>query len=127
MLILQDPSLVVSIPVLYSWTKILACPSPSVSDQVVRMIGGLLEICSLRLMRYEALSADTSDATFLFLNEDFDTMPERHVFVGNYRRFCTEVVQKIVLKSPFEAIRHILGQADNLVQSLDQRQSEFQG
>ena len=123
--VLQNPSLVVSIPVLYSWTKLLACPSTTVSDAVLPLISRLLETCSYRLLRYEALSVDSSDATFLFLNEDFDTMPERHAFVGNYRRFCTEVVEKIVRKSPFEAIHHIVSQADALILSLYQGGNGF--
>lgn len=126
-LVLQNPSLVVSIPVLYSWTKILACPSSTVSDAVLPLIGSLLETCSHRLLRYEALPTGTSDPTLLFLCEDFDTIPERHAFVGNYRRFCTEVVEKIVRKSPFEAIRHIVSQADNLIQSLYPDGSGFSG
>lgn len=124
-LVLQNRSLVVSIPVLYSWTKILACPSSTVSDAVLPLIGDLLETCSSRLLRYEALPAGTSEPTLLFLQEDFDTIPERHAFIGNYRRFCTEVVEKVVRKSPFEAIRHIVSQADNLIRSLYQSGNDF--
>lgn len=116
--ILQNGSLNVSIPVLYIWTKLLSIPAVSNRDGIQQRIGNLLEICSERHLRYEALSPDSNDPTFLFLVEDFDTIPERHAFVGNYRRYCVEVIERIVRKAPFEAMQHILGQADNLVRSL---------
>jgi len=110
--VLQHNSLVVSIPILYIWTKLLAVPLLAKSDLFSPYIGPLLETCTNRLIRYEALPAESEDPTFVFLNEDFDTMPERHAFVGNYRRFCTDVIERIVRKSPFEAMRHLLAGAD---------------
>ena len=124
---LRNPSLVVSIPILHSWTKLLRSRIVRDSDTVTQMIGGLLETCCSRLVRYEVLPKDTDDPTMLFLNEDVDTVPERHAFLGNYRRYCVDVVEVIVRRTPVEAIHHILGQAENLFQSLYNEHSAFQG
>ena len=96
------------------------------SDAVTRLIPILLETCSSRLLRYEVLPDDTDDTAFLFLNEDFDTIPERHAFLGNYRRYCMEVVEVIVRLKPFDAMYHILGQAERLFQNLYDGQPPFQ-
>jgi hypothetical protein len=32
---------------------------------------------------------ESEDPTVQFLVEDIDTVPERHAFVGNYRRYCS--------------------------------------
>lgn len=79
---------------------------------------GLLEICSLRLIRYENLASDAPDPTLQFLQEDFDTVPERHAFMGNYRRFCQDLIERVVAMRPIEAVRHLLGQATDMFQNL---------
>ncbi|KAI9724251.1 MAG: hypothetical protein M1828_003675 [Chrysothrix sp. TS-e1954] len=115
--ILQDSSLVVSIPVLYLWTQLLA--SHQTLDHLLRPhISILLEICSRRTIRYEALPAQYEDDTIRFLNEDFEILPEKHAFVGNYRRFCSDIVERIVRQNPSDAMKHIIGQADGILQSV---------
>ncbi|EFE42128.1 hypothetical protein TRV_03128 [Trichophyton verrucosum HKI 0517] len=106
--ILQNPSLVVSIPVLHSWSRLLASSHIGGLNIVNNLIGQLLQICSQRLVRYEALPEDSDDPTMVFLSEDIDTIPERHAFVGNYRRYCSQVIEVIVQKHTLEAIPHIL-------------------
>lgn len=93
----------------------------------MQFIGGLLETCSQRLARYEFLPEDSDDPIILFLNEDFDTIPERHAFLGNYRRYCVEVVEIIVRRLPLEATQHILSQAEALFKNLYNGQPRFQG
>jgi exportin-5 len=93
----------------------------------MKLIGPLLELCSRRLIRYEALPEDSNVPAILFLNEDFDTMPERHAFLGNYARFCKDIVDSIVQKQPFDALHHILGQADHLLQHLYNGEEPFNG
>ncbi|KAF2130157.1 ARM repeat-containing protein [Dothidotthia symphoricarpi CBS 119687] len=123
---LQNPSLVVSIPVLHCWTKLLRSPVVRDSSVVNSMVGGLLETCCARLIRYEALPEDTEDVTLQFLNEDIDTVPERHAFLGNYRRFCADVVEVLVRRTPVEAMEHILGRATNMLQTLYSDHPPFQ-
>ncbi len=124
--IMRNPSLVVSIPVLHCWTKLLRSNVVRDSQIVTNMVGGLLETCCARLIRYEALPENTEDVTLQFLNEDIDTIPERHAFLGNYRRFCTDVIEVLVRKTPVEAMEHILGQATNMLQNLYNVQPPFQ-
>jgi exportin-5 len=124
--IVRNPSLVVSIPVLHCWTKLLRSSIVRDSDVVNSMVGGLLETCCARLIRYEALPEETENATLQLLNEDIDTVPERHAFLGNYRRFCADVIEVLVRKTPVEAMDHILAQATNMLQNLYHDQPPFQ-
>ncbi|KAJ8611222.1 hypothetical protein MRB53_038066 [Persea americana] len=86
---MRSPSLTVSIPVLHSWTKLMAVQEDQILDNVLSALPTLLDVCSERLLRYEALPDDSNDELIEFLNEDFDTTPERHAFLGNYRRIAT--------------------------------------
>ncbi|KAI9703977.1 MAG: hypothetical protein M1820_005759 [Bogoriella megaspora] len=122
---LRNPSLVVSIPVLHAWTRLLRSKFVNETEAVTRLIGVLLEICSSRLLRYEYLPDDSDEVTLAFLSEDFDTIPERHAFLGNYRRYCVDVVERIVRLRPFEAMYHILGQGETLFQNLYDGQPPF--
>ncbi|KAJ4290974.1 karyopherin [Kalmusia sp. IMI 367209] len=124
--VLRNPSLVVSIPVLHCWTKLLRSRIVRDSAVVTQMVGGLLETCCARLIRYEVFPEDSEDVTILFLNEDIDTVPERHAFLGNYRRFCADVIDVLVRRTPVEAMEHILAQATNTLQGLYNGQPAFQ-
>ncbi|KAI9825318.1 MAG: hypothetical protein M1819_000564 [Sarea resinae] len=124
--ILRNQSLIVSIPLLHTWSKLLGSDTISESDAIAPLVGPLLGICSERLFRYEALPDESEDPTIVFLNEDIDTIPERHAFLGNYRRYCVRVVETIVKRKPFEAMSQILGQVDQVLQSLYDGQPPFQ-
>ena len=113
MSIMKNESLQVSIPALHLWVKLLESGSISKSSAIQAAIPELLETCSQRLIRYEALPHETSNPSIKFLNEDIETMPERHAFLGNYSRFCNQVVELIVQQQPLDALYHILGQADH--------------
>ena len=125
--VLRNQSLHVSIPILHLWTKLLSSESIGNLPTVTAVTGGLLEICSQRLLKYEALPEDSSMPSIIFLNEDVDTMPERHAFLGNYARFCHQIVGIIVQKQPFDALYHILGQADQVLDNLYEGEPAFQG
>jgi len=115
---LQNQSLVVSVPILYLWTRLLSVPEAPYSSELMQHIATLLNVCSQRLIRYEAFPEDSEDSTFLLLNEDFDTVPERHAFIGNYRRFCSEAVEHIISKAPLEAMPYIINQAETAFSTL---------
>ena len=72
--IVQNQSLTVSIPVLHSWTKLLLSQVGD-SEYFSAVIGPLLEICSQRLIPYESLPQDSNDPVIIFLSEDIDTVP----------------------------------------------------
>ncbi|KAI1959374.1 karyopherin [Ophidiomyces ophidiicola] len=116
--ILRHQSLIVSIPVLHSWSRILLCDDVGKSGAIANFIGPLVEICTQRLVRYEAFPEDSEEPTILFLNEDVDTLPERHAFVGNYRRYCGQVIEVIVQNQPYDAVPHILSGVDNGLNNL---------
>lgn len=116
--VIQHRSLTVSIPVLHVWSKLLASERIGNTDLVTGLIPALLEICTQRLVRWESLPVDSDDPTVVFLVEDIDTVPERHAFVGNYRRYCSAIIETTVHKRPQEAIPHILSAVDGNLDKL---------
>jgi exportin-5 len=116
-MVFQSKSLVVSIPVLHSWTKLLATQDQTVINLVLQALGTLVETCSTRLLRYESLPSETGDEVMQFLNEDFDTLPERHAFLGNYRRYCVSIITNITRTRPSEALSHVLEQMRRMLES----------
>ena len=125
--IVQNESLHVSIPILHLWVQLLNSSTVGNSPAVMSLMGPLLEICSQRLLRYESLPEDSQVPAIIFLKEDIDTIPERHAFLGNYARFCRDVVDNIVRKQPFDALSHILGQADQVTEELHNNQATIDG
>ncbi|KAL2889085.1 nuclear import and export protein [Ceratocystis lukuohia] len=117
--VVQSESLVVSIPVLVSWTKLLTHrtigPDAANNDQV---LGILLQVCSSRQVRYEHFHEDSEDPSYLFLMEDTENLPERHAFLGNYRRFSAQVIEAIVRLKLSESFEYLLGQVDEVIQHL---------
>lgn len=113
--VLQNKSLMVSIPVLHSWTKVLACQNPKLVEIVSSYLGSLLQVSSERLLRYETLPEDTEDETLQHLYEDFDQAPERHAFLGNYRRFCMTIIETLSRSRPVQALSFTLGQMKDML------------
>ncbi|KAI5361552.1 putative importin-beta domain, armadillo-like helical, exportin-1/5, exportin-5 [Septoria linicola] len=116
-LVLQHKSLTVSIPVLHSWTKLLNVHEDKIIDLTLAALPTLLDVCSDRLIRYEALPEDTDDETLRWLDEDFDTVPERHAFLGNYRRYSQTIVEGIARSRPIDALSIVLNQMRELVET----------
>lgn len=114
----KNNSLQVSITALHVWVKILSSERLASSTPVASFMGELLEVCSQRVIKYEALPDDSPNPSIIFLNEDLDTMPERHAFLGNYMRFCKTIVERIVQQQPADALYHILSQAEQVITHL---------
>ncbi|WPG97397.1 Hypothetical protein R9X50_00017200 [Acrodontium crateriforme] len=114
--VLQSKSLIVSIPILHSWSRLMNCQNPLIIDVIHQALGALIQTCSERLIRYESLPEDSEDPIIQFLYEDFDTMPERHAFLGNYRRYCVSIVQSIARWRPMDALSHVLDEMRALLQ-----------
>jgi len=110
--VLQSGSLAVSVAALHTWTKLLSVTDPTIIDHVTPALGPLLATCSERLLRYETLMpADgATDEVVQYLDHDFDTVPERHAFLGNYRRYCVGTIQAIARIRPLDALQHVLDQ-----------------
>lgn len=124
--IMKNQSLHVSIPALHLWVKLLSSDKIGDFQAIVALNGELLETCSHRLVRYESLPEDSDNPSILFLNEDVDTMPEKHAFLGNYARFCNQIVEFVVQKQPIDALYHILGQADQVLDHVYDGEPAFQ-
>ena len=124
--IMKAQSLHTSIPALHLWVKLLSSEHYSSLRSVTALAGELLEVCSQRMLRYESLPDNSANPSILFLNEDVDTMPERHAFLGNYSRFCHQIVGMIVEKQPADALYHLLGQADQVLDHLYDGEPPFQ-
>ncbi|CAK1359336.1 Protein MSN5 [Cercospora beticola] len=116
-LVLQHKSLTVSIPVLHSWTKLLSVHEDKIIDLTLAALPTLLEVCSDRLIRYEALPEDTDDETLRWLEEDFDTVPERHAFLGNYRRYSQTIIEGIARSRPIDALSIVLNQMQQMIET----------
>ncbi|KAJ5289076.1 hypothetical protein N7478_002106 [Penicillium angulare] len=116
--IMQHESLTVSIPVLHLWSRLLPINKIARSEFVLAQTPDLLNICTQRLIRWESLPADSDNPTVQFLVDDIDTIPERHAFVGNYRRYCSSIIESITTKRPQEAVSEILSRVDNNLDNL---------
>ena len=125
--IVQNESLQVSIPILSLWGILLNSDSVGDLPVMMNLVGPLLEICSNRLLRYEALPVDSEVPSIIFLKEDIDTIPERHAFLGNYARYCKETIECIVQKQPFEALSHVLNQTDQVIIHLYEQGHSLEG
>jgi exportin-5 len=125
--IAQSQSFVISIPILVTWTRLLRSDTIGGSLTINPLIAPLLELCSSRLLRYENMPEDSDDPSLVFLLEDIDTIPERHAFLGNYRRYSVTIIEYIVRQKQSEAIYHILSQVDHSIQRLYDGQPPFSG
>jgi exportin-5 len=125
--IAQSQGFVVSIPVLVTWTRLLRSDTIGGSPTITPLIAPLLELSSSRLLRYESMPEDSDDPSLIFLLEDIDTVPERHAFLGNYRRYSVQIIEIIVRQKQSEAIYHILSQVDQSLQRLYADQPPFSG
>lgn len=123
--IAQSQSFVISIPLLVTWTRLFRSDTIGSSPTITPLIAPLLELCSSRLIRYENLPEDSDDPSLIFLLEDIDTIPERHAFLGNYRRYSVQIIECIVRQKRTEAIYHILSQVDNSMRHLYDGQPPF--
>ncbi|KAL9602933.1 MAG: hypothetical protein Q9219_001458 [cf. Caloplaca sp. 3 TL-2023] len=121
----KNNSLQISITALHVWVKVLSSDKLAFLPPVAALLPELLEICSQRMIRYEALPDDSQNPTIIFLNEDLDTMPERHAFLGNYMRFCKTIVERIVQQQPADALYHILSQAEQISSHLYDHEPAF--
>lgn len=125
--VIQHQSLTVSIPILHAWSRLLASDRVGDNDLVTGLVPSLLGICTQRLVRWESVPGDSDNPTVVFLNEEIDTIPEKHAFVGNYRRYCSSIIETTVLKRPEEAIHHILNVVDEHLSNLYAGLDPFDG
>ncbi|KAI9886573.1 MAG: tRNA (guanine(9)-N(1))-methyltransferase [Watsoniomyces obsoletus] len=121
--IMNHDSLTLSVAALRSWMKIIQISHLADSEPVTSLEDQVYLICSQRLVRYEYLPENSSHPIIAFLNEDFDTLSERHMFLGNYRRYCMSALEHIVRRRPIEGLRYTLNQVDQVIEGLSIRRT----
>ena len=92
---------------------------------MINLTEQLLEVCSSRLIRYESFPEDTDNQTIMFLNADFDTLPEKHAFLGNYHRFCHNLIELIVENHAQAALPHLLQRASMQLDQFLSKQTPY--
>lgn len=119
-LIAGHDSPTVSGPAISAWTKIYRSPNYSGIEAVTNTMPELLDLATSRLLKFESLKDERP--AIAFLDADFDTQPEKHAFLGNYRRYAGSLVESILKKKPFDAFPYILSRVDATLQAELSRQ-----
>ena len=91
---------------------------PEVANYFLSFVGDIYEICSQRLIRYESLPEGSNDPILSFLDQDFDSVLERHTFIGNYRKYAKEAIEVIIIRSPLDCIMSIYDEANHHIRLL---------
>lgn len=129
-LIAKHDSPMISGPAISAWTKIFRSTTfsslDSVSQTLPQLMPELLTLAAARLVRMENVPEDSNPAV-IFLSYDFDTVPEKHAFLGNHRRFCGTLIESIVKKAPFDAFPYILSQVDAALEVVLKKQVPING
>lgn len=100
--IVQHESLLVSSLTLQFWCSILRMDEVTGKEEAERLIPQLLEVAAERCIKYE--DVDDSHVSVQYLELDFDSPPERHMFLCNYRRFMDDIVRLCVFRKPVESV-----------------------
>lgn len=103
----QHPSLIISSLSLQFWCSVLRVENIHGRDEVTKIPPDLLQMAVERCIRYEDLS--NNHMAIRFLSLDFDSTPESHVFLGNYRHFMEDIVRLIVCELPFDSLTWLKG------------------
>lgn len=122
--IAEHESLIVSIPVIHSWVKLLEVQGWRKSPVVSQCIGPLLQLASQRLIQYDQLPEGANNPVVAFVNDEIELFPERQGFYLNYRRLCSAVIEWICYAQLEEAMQAVMSKADELldeVQASDQQ------
>lgn len=118
--VFQSQSLLVSIPILHSFTRLLQPQDSPVAKIINQRAGLFVQICTARMLKYESLPADSQDPAMLYLNEDFENLPELHAFLGNYRRYCVSIIETIGQTVPRESLEYILDESASMLQKVSE-------
>ncbi|EWC45906.1 hypothetical protein DRE_04913 [Drechslerella stenobrocha 248] len=114
----KQESLIVSQHNVSAWARILRKEGLRDHPAVHALAPQLIQFCDDRLLRYELLPPDSRNASYLFLFEDFETMPERHAFLGNYRRYLSSIIDSLVRRRPFDVFPFILQNLDTSINQM---------
>ncbi|KAK9453335.1 armadillo-type protein [Dipodascopsis uninucleata] len=99
----QHESLIISGLSLQFWGSLLRAEHLARRPEAESIFPRLLELAATRIIRYESVE-DEENITKRFLELDFDSVPEQHAFLGNYRRFIDDIARLIVCRMPINAL-----------------------
>lgn len=111
----MHPSLVVSGFSLQFWCSVLRIDSLITRPDIQRLLPRLLETAADRCIKYEDVGEEHLSRRFLDM--DFDSTPESHVFLGNYRRFVEDIVRLIVCLIPIDSVNWLKGRMEQFFNS----------
>jgi exportin-5 len=121
----EHESLIVSIPVIHAWVKLLETPSWREKTLLWECIGQLVPVVSERLIQYDQFPDTVRNPIVLFMNEEIELFPERQGFYQNYRRLCAAVIEYICLAIPEKAMVSILGRIDAHMDEIESAELQF--
>ncbi|RVX75416.1 hypothetical protein B0A52_00769 [Exophiala mesophila] len=121
----EHESLIVSIPVVHSWVKILEGHAWRNSPAVASSIGPILQVASDRLIQYDQMPEDSHNPSVLFLNEEIELFPERQGFYLNYRRLCSAVIEWICYGQLEVAMQAVFKRVDELLDEVQNAEQHF--
>ncbi|ETI25101.1 hypothetical protein G647_04472 [Cladophialophora carrionii CBS 160.54] len=121
----EHESLIVSIPVIHAWVKMLEVSSWRANPAIVRCMGPLLQVVSTRLIQYEQFPEDVQNPVVTFVNEEIELFPERQGFYMNYRRLCAAAIEWIAFAGPEAAIFGTLGHVDAVLDEIESAEQQF--
>ncbi|KAK9471000.1 armadillo-type protein [Dipodascopsis tothii] len=98
----RHESLVISGLSLQFWCSVLRVEELASRREVVAILPSLLELAAERIIRYEHV--DDAEISKRYLDLDFESQPELHAFLGNYRRFVDDIARLIVCRMPIDAL-----------------------
>lgn len=117
----RHASLLVSLPLLEVWLRLLKSKTPDFTDVVEESMGALLELCGQRSIKFDALPEDSGNPTVAFLAHDCDTAPQRELVITQYRQACVQTIEVVVRRVPLEAMKHVLNETATFCTSLESR------
>jgi len=108
--VFHNNSLLVSIPVLHTLAMSLESRQERIMQILNQALNLLMDTCLVRLIKFESLPKHTKHPILTYLHDDFETQPELHAFLGNYRRYCVRVIETISQDRPLELLKYLLQQ-----------------
>ena len=123
--IAKHESLIVSIPAVHSWTKLLAQNYWRSSEAVNACMAPLLEFACSRTFQYDLLPDQDSQPCVMFVHDEIELFPERQGFFLNYRKLCCQIIELISYAHLGEAISHVITEVDGVLNQLQDGEKSF--
>ncbi|RMZ85893.1 hypothetical protein DV737_g357, partial [Chaetothyriales sp. CBS 132003] len=110
-IIAQHQSLIVSIPAVHAWAKLLQWPKWRRSPIIGPCVAPLLNVVCSRMIQYDQVADSDQTAEVKFVNDEIEIHHERTGFFMNYRRLCISVIDWVCYTHLEQAVEFILVQA----------------